>query len=91
MLTKFGQVYSLIIAGLMGISTLLIFATISLDASLVPERPANRRGFGARLCGYAQWFLSPAVSIAFSALPAFDAQTRLMLNRRISYVESRKE
>lgn len=91
MLTKFGQVYSLIIAGLMGISTLLIFATITLDASLVPERPANQRGFGARLCGYAQWFLSPAVSIAFSALPAFDAQTRLMLNRRISYVESRKE
>ena len=91
MLTRFGQIYSLLIAVLMGISTVLIIATIMLDRELSPERPANRRGFWARAFGYLQWFLSPAVSLAFSALPAFDAQTRLILNRRISYVESRKE
>lgn len=91
MLTSFGWIYSISISALMLFSSCLLFAMMNLSSYLAPERPANMRGFASRLWGYAQWMLSPAVSLAFSVLPAFDAQTRLMLNRRISYVESRKE
>jgi hypothetical protein len=31
------------------------------------------------------------VSLVFGSLPAFEAQTRLIMNQRIAYVESRKE
>lgn len=86
-----GEAYALAMTIIAAISTLLLLCTIVLESRIAPPRPDSRRTASARILGFAQWFLTPAVSLAFGALPALDAQTRLILNKRIAYVESRKE
>lgn len=91
-LTAIGRFYNIAIAVIMGSSSVIAVWTILFDFRLSPKPPEKRqKNFWARIGRLAQWALSPAVSLAFSSLPAFDAQTRLLLNRRLSYVESQKE
>lgn len=90
-LTPSGQIYAFAMTAIAAVSTALLLCTIALETIVAPPRPAAKRGFPRQLFGFAQWFLTPAVSLAFGALPALEAQTRLILNRRIAYVESRKE
>ncbi len=91
-LTAMGRFYNIAIAIIMGCSSFLAIWTILFDFRLSPKPNEKRqKSFWAKLGRLAQWALSPAVSLAFGSLPAFDAQTRLLLNRRLSYVESQKE
>ena len=86
-----GRTYSFAITLITCISTCLLVGTIWLERLIAPPRPESRMGAPFRVFGLAQWFLSPVVSLAFGAIPALEAQTRLILNKRIAYVESRKE
>lgn len=86
-----GRTYAFAITLITCISTCLLVGTIWLERLIAPPRPESRQNAPARVFGLAQWFLSPVVSLAFGAIPALEAQTRLILNRRIAYVESRKE
>lgn len=60
---------------------IIMCAVISL--SMVPFRPGKKLLGQLSLVG--QWILIPVVSIFLSAVPALDAQTRLMFGRYLEY------
>jgi len=69
---------------------IVMCAIISLV--IVPHRKDGRQKFGYTLL-ILQWLLIPVVSIFLNAIPALDAQTRLMFGRRLEYkvtVKARK-
>lgn len=69
---------------IMTISTLLLIFFVGLYFNLLPKRPANKTRFQS-LIMFLQWFLVPVSSLFFGALPAIDAQTRLMLGRYMEF------
>lgn len=67
---------------------IVMCAIISLV--IVPHRKDGRHKFGYISLIF-QWFLIPIVSIFLSAIPALDAQTRLMFGWRLEYKVTVKE
>ncbi len=65
---------------------ILLCAIISL--ALVPRNP--RRNFLSKISLCIQWLFVPVVSIVLSAIPALDAQTRLMFGRYLEYKVTQK-
>ena len=61
-----------------------IITSIVISASLLPPRPAHipKRKF---LFMILQWFLMPVTLIAFGAIPALDAQSRLMFGHYMGF------
>jgi hypothetical protein len=57
---------------------------IQIDARLRPPKPATwTRGQG--VLAFFMWFCLPVTSFITSTIPALDAQTRLMLGKRLEY------
>jgi hypothetical protein len=57
---------------------------IAIDARLRPPKPADwTRWHG--LLAFFMWFCLPVTSFVTSTIPALDAQTRLMLGKRLEY------
>lgn len=58
-------------------------ANMAVASLMVPPRPGSKRAYYGRLA--VEWLLAPIMlpitGILFSALPAIDSQTRLMLNK----------
>lgn len=75
---------------LFNLSTLMIFFIIFIELRIAPKRPWNK-GIFFNMFTFAQWILLPYVGFVLSSIPALDAQTRLIFNKRIQYIESRKE
>lgn len=75
---------------LMQMSSVLLVLIIYIEYKIAPKRPEGK-GLWFKFFTFGQWFLLPYVGFALSSLPALDAQTRLIFNKRIVYVESRKE
>jgi len=71
----------------LAMSGILVTATFSFF--LLPPPPHARRFRGA-LFMVLQWLLLPVTSIVFSAIPAIDAQTRLMLGKYLGFVVTEK-
>lgn len=69
---------------IMTISTFLLIFFVVLYFSLLPKRPAGKRRFQF-LVMLLQWLLVPVSSLFFGAVPAIDAQTRLMLGRYMEF------
>lgn len=65
---------------------IIMCALISI--ALVPHNP--KKGLWGQLALVAQWLLIPVVSIFLSAVPAIDAQTRLMFGRYLEYKVTEK-
>lgn len=57
---------------------------IALDAHLRPDPPEDMPRWQVALMHF-QWFLLPITSLIFAALPAVDAQTRLMRGKDLIY------
>lgn len=73
------------ISGLIfNLAGLAFIATIVLSQLLLP-RPPTRRPILLRIRHAAEWLLVPVITLFFSAIPALDAQTRLMLGRRMEF------
>lgn len=66
-----------------------VFVSAVLALMLLPPRPASVKGW-AWLLMVAQWMLLPVTFILFGALPAIDAQTRLMLGRYLGFNVTKK-
>jgi cellulose synthase/poly-beta-1,6-N-acetylglucosamine synthase-like glycosyltransferase len=58
--------------------------TIVLSQLLVP-RPPSRLPLLARVRHAIEWLFVPIITLIFSAIPALDAQTRLMLGKRMEF------
>ncbi len=65
---------------------IIMCAVISI--SMVPKNP--QKGILGQLSLIGQWILIPVVSIFLSAIPALDAQTRLMFGRYLEYKVTEK-
>ncbi len=74
---------------LLSLCLLPLVVMIALDIVI---RPSNPKGFGFILTvsSVLQWFLLPITSFIFATLPALDAQTRMMLNRKLEYKVTEK-
>lgn len=70
-----------IIFNLAGLALLI---TIALSMLFLP-RPTSRRPLLRRILHALEWPLVPVITLFFSALPALDAQTRLMLGKRMEF------
>lgn len=75
---------------LFNLSTIMLIFIVTIEYRIAPKRPQNK-GFFFNMFTFAQWILMPYVGFVLSSIPALDAQTRLIFNKRIQYVESRKE
>lgn len=75
---------------LFNLSTIMLLVIIFIELRTAPKRPKGR-GFFFNLFSFAQWILLPYIGFVLSSIPALDAQTRLIFNKRIQYVESKKE
>lgn len=74
-----------IASNLLTIATSGILLCALLSILMVPRRPEKRHPLLDWLSLSLQWMLVPVVSIVLSAIPAIDAQTRLLLGRRLEY------
>lgn len=62
-----------------------LFISIYMTLKLLPHPPLHKQSFFSRLSMIGQWILVPVVAILFSAIPAIDAQTRLMLGKYLGF------
>jgi hypothetical protein len=75
---------------LMRLAMIGVFVSGTLSLTLLPPRPASikRRTW---LVMIGQWVLLPVTFILFGALPAIDAQTRLMLGKYLGFNVTEKK
>jgi hypothetical protein len=64
-----------------------IFVSILASLMMLPKPP---QGWTLKLSVIFMWFLLPFTTIIYGALPAIDAQTRLMLNQRLEFSVTKK-
>jgi len=74
----------IILSRVLTLSMLSLIVLIYLSILLLPPRPP-RYGRSKFLILIIQWFLVPLTMIFFSALPALEAQTRLMLGKYMGF------
>ena len=72
-----------------GLSTLALCGTIIMSLCLLPKKK-KRFSFLWDIIHGMEWFLVPFILVFLSAMPALDAQTRLMFNRRMEFWVSDK-
>jgi len=78
-----------ILENLMMLSMLGIVATASFSLFLLPPPPKHAK-LHHRAFMILQWLILPVTSVVFSAFPAIDAQTRMMLGRYLGFVVTEK-
>lgn len=66
---------------LMRFAMIGVFVSAILSANLLPPRPSHVPRWQTSVVVIFQWMLLPVTFVLFGALPAIDAQTRLMLGR----------
>ncbi len=67
-----------------------VFISAALAATLLPRRPSNMPVHRAFIVTLLQWLLLPVTFVLFGAIPAIDAQTRLMLGKPLGFNVSPK-
>ncbi len=72
----------------MNIAAIGILVSLIIAARIVPVDPKS--SWWNKISIYLQWVLVPIVSITLSAIPAIDAQTRLLLNKRLDFKVTEK-
>lgn len=75
---------------LLTIAMVGIFASAALALTLLPPRKSEIRvhAFAIHLL---QWFLLPVTLVLFGAIPAIDAQTRLMVGKHLGFYVAEKK
>lgn len=71
------------------LSTIALLGTILMSIWLLPKKK-KRFSFLWTLVHGLEWFLVPFILVFLSAMPALDAQTRLMFNKRMEFWVSDK-
>ncbi|MBI4281226.1 hypothetical protein HY625_00210, partial [Candidatus Uhrbacteria bacterium] len=66
-----------------------IFLSAFLSLLLLPRHPQYRHPFRFAVM-LLQWVLLPVTLILFGAIPAIDAQTRLLLGKRLGFIVTEK-
>lgn len=74
---------------LLGLTWIGIFISTYISLKLLPPKPKEYR-FWKTFIMYIQWILVPVVAIFFGSIPAVDAQTRLMLGKKLGFRVTKK-
>lgn len=82
--TVLAQNAPFVLEWIMGIGMLGIFVSAILSIRLLPPRPAHYPKY-KWLIMFAQWALLPINIVIFGAIPAAEAQTRLMLGKYLGF------
>ncbi len=69
---------------MMTLSMLGLFLCAAIAASFIPRAPEGYSGWRKTMM-FVQWIITPITIIIFGALPAIDAQTRLMLGKYMGF------
>ena len=64
-----------------------IFVSLGVSMIMLPKHP---KGWKGRASSMIMWLLLPVTTVIFGALPAIDAQTRLMFNKRLDFNVTKK-
>ena len=64
-----------------------IFVSLLVSMIMLPKHP---NGWKGRFSAIFMWVLLPFVTVIFGAIPAIDAQTRLMLGKRLDFNVTKK-
>jgi len=75
---------------LMTFSMIGVFTSALLSFGLLPPRPAHKKR-RVLVVMFLQWLLVPVTFIIFGAIPAIDAQTRMMLGRYLGFNVTEKK
>ncbi len=73
----------IMMSSLMNIASFGIVLCLIITTQIIPFE--NQKKLWRKISLFLQWLLVPLVSITLSAIPAIDAQTRLMLNNRLDF------
>lgn len=71
------------------LSSLALLGTVVLSICFLPKKQKKYPLFWTLIHGL-EWLLVPVILVFLSAMPALDAQTRLMLNKRMEFIVSEK-
>jgi len=75
---------------IMSFAMLGVFVSAVLSLPLLPARPAHKRTYLHAVMLF-QWMLLPFTFIIFGSVPAIEAQTRLLLGKRLGFWVTPKE
>lgn len=74
---------------ILGLALVGMFTNVVISLALLPPRPKHKHPLN--YVGFiVQWFLSPIASIFINCFAAIDAQTRLMLGKKMEYQVTEK-
>lgn len=73
---------------LMNIASIGIIVCLIITTRIIPFE--KQKSLGKKVSLFLQWLLVPIVSVTLSSIPAIDAQTRLMLNKRLDFQVTQK-
>lgn len=73
-----------VLENIMTLAMLGVFASAALSLPLLPPPPSHA-GLRRRAAMFFQWMLLPLTFIIFGAIPAVEAQTRLMIGKRLGF------
>lgn len=73
---------------LMNIASVGILLCIIITTQIIPFD--RQKSVLKKISLFLQWFLVPIVSVCLSSIPAIDAQTRLMFNKRLDFQVTEK-
>ena len=75
---------------LMRIAMIGVFVSAGVSLTLLPPRPAHVSRGKTLIVAVLQWLLLPVTFVVFGAIPAIDAQTRLMFGMPLRFTVSPK-
>ncbi len=78
-----------IISRILTVTTVLIIIILFFESKLAPER--SHKSPLKQAFSYLSWITYPVVSILFAAIPAIDAQTRLLFGKNLQYIPTTKK
>ena len=85
----FGYNFPAVTRTILGLALVGLITGMIISFLLLPPRPLHR-GKWYYLNFFWQWFLAPIASIFLSSFAAIDAQTRLMIGKRLDYQVTEK-
>ncbi len=88
--TVLAQNAPFVLQWLLGIAMVGIFASAMLSLTLIPRRPTGTHPASILILIF-QWLLLPVTLICFGAIPAIEAQTRLMLGKYLGFYVAEKK
>jgi len=82
-----GYNFGMLLGSFFRISLISMVVSVLVSMLMLPKNP---KGWKGRLSAMLMWVLLPITTIIFGAIPAIDAQTRLMLNKRLDFNVTKK-